>query len=335
MTRYTPQWLQSGSYAASQDRRLLGALWPGPASAGCAVSTPVGTMNVNVAPGSVAVPSQNNTGSSLCTSDAIETVTLPAAPPSGTNRIDLIICRPRGTDLDGGGNNDFIFDSVQGSAVASPSVPATPAGTVALATVYLTGGSASIAAANINDVRPWGLSVGGAQALPPPVTTGATVQTFTDGGGNLWVAKAGVFGGAWRPARDVLQVAVHRSLAFTINGQQTLLMDVNDYNPFAIYGSPGQFTVPVAGLWRFDEVIAATATAANQWIQANLNVNGSLVFQTQGVTGGANWFACVCYGVRNCAVGDTIQTNMNSSTSLNGQNLLAITRASCQYLGTG
>ena len=28
MTRYTPQWFQAGSYAASVDRRLIGALWP-------------------------------------------------------------------------------------------------------------------------------------------------------------------------------------------------------------------------------------------------------------------------------------------------------------------
>ena len=29
MTRYTPQWLQAGSYAGAYDRRLIGALWPG------------------------------------------------------------------------------------------------------------------------------------------------------------------------------------------------------------------------------------------------------------------------------------------------------------------
>ena len=43
-------------------------------------------MTVNVAAGQVAVPTQNNTGSTLCTSDAVEVVTLAAAPASGTNR---------------------------------------------------------------------------------------------------------------------------------------------------------------------------------------------------------------------------------------------------------
>lgn len=158
MTRFTPQWLQAGSYAASQDRRLIGALWPAPASAGCAVTASAG-MVVNVAAGQVAVPSQNNTGSTLCSSDAVEAVTVPAAPGSGTNRIDLIVCQPRGNDLDGGANTDFIFTSVQGVAVASPVAPATPAGTVALAQILITGGSAAIAGANITDVRPGGLAV--------------------------------------------------------------------------------------------------------------------------------------------------------------------------------
>jgi hypothetical protein len=158
MTRFTPLWLQSGSYAGSQDRRLIGALWPAPASNGCAV-TQGSAMTVNVAAGSVAVPTANNTGSTLCASDAPETVTLTAAPPSGSNRIDLIICRPRGTDLDGGANNDWIFDFVTGTAAATPTVPATPAGTVALAQIYVGGGVASIISANITDVRPSGLAV--------------------------------------------------------------------------------------------------------------------------------------------------------------------------------
>lgn len=157
MTRYAPAWLQAGSYAASVDRRVLGALWPTPASSGCQVTA--GTaMQVLVQPGSVAVPSQNNTGTTLCASDATEAVTIAAAPASGTNRYDVIICRPRGNDLDGGANNDFIFDVVVGTALASPVVPATPAGTVALANVFVPGGSASVIAGNITDVRPGNLA---------------------------------------------------------------------------------------------------------------------------------------------------------------------------------
>jgi hypothetical protein len=115
-------------------------------------------MTVNIAIGQVAVPSQNNTGSTLCSSDATDQVTLTAA--NGTNpRIDVVTCHPRGNDLDGGGNNDFIFDFVTGTPAASPTVPATPAGQVALAQILVPAQSASISAGNITDVRPGGLSV--------------------------------------------------------------------------------------------------------------------------------------------------------------------------------
>src|SRR5262252_4546785 len=119
MTRYTPLWEQAGSYAAAVDRRLLGALWPAAAVTGCAVTVSSG-MTVNVAAGQVSVPTANSTGSVLCSSDAVEPVTLAAAPGAGTNRYDVVICQARGNDLDGGANNDFIFTTVTGTAAASP-----------------------------------------------------------------------------------------------------------------------------------------------------------------------------------------------------------------------
>jgi hypothetical protein len=171
MTRYTPLWLQAGSYAASVDRRLMGALWPNAASTGCLVTLASG-MTVNIAPGTVAVPTQNATGSTLCVSDAIEQVTLAGAPASGSNRYDLIICQPRGNDLDAGANNDFIFTTVTGVAAATPTPPAVPAGAAALAQIYVPGGSASITAGNIVDRRPGGLPI------PPVAGTGSYPRGF-------------------------------------------------------------------------------------------------------------------------------------------------------------
>lgn len=159
MTRYTPQWLQAGSYAASVDRRLIGALWPTAASSGGAATVQAGTMSVNVAAGQVAVPSQNSTGSTLCSWDAPETVTHAAAGGSGQNRIDVITCHPRGNDLDGGANNDFIIDIVQGTTVTGTATPpAVPAGQVGLYQVAIAGGSAALVAGNLTDVRPGGLA---------------------------------------------------------------------------------------------------------------------------------------------------------------------------------
>jgi hypothetical protein len=102
----------------------------------------------------------------LCTSDAIETVTLAPAPPANTDRVDLVVCHPRSVDLDGSSSQeDFIFEVVAGAEGAPPGVaPAVPAGTVALAQVHVVGGSATIAAGNITDRRPPGL------AIPTPAT---------------------------------------------------------------------------------------------------------------------------------------------------------------------
>ena len=211
MTRYTPLWEQAGSYAASVDRRLISSLWPLPASSGCALTAVAGTMQVNIAAGMVAVPSQNSTGSTLCVSDAVETVTFTAAPPSGQNRIDLITCHPRATDLDGGSNNDFIFDIVAGTPAASPVVPALPAGQVLLGQVLVPGGSAAVTQANITDLRPSGLllprgyitsltgpaatvSAGGSLttvlSLPTPVVVGRRYRVSGFGRGQQLTAQS-------------------------------------------------------------------------------------------------------------------------------------------------
>jgi hypothetical protein len=181
VTRYAPQWLQSGSYAASLDRRLIGALWPSPASSGCAV-TAVGTgMDLHVDPGQVAVPSANGTGTVLCTSDAVETLSgtsgIAPAPPVGTDRVDLIVCQPRSADLDGTSTQeDFIFAVVRGADGPPPgAAPMAPAGTVELAQVHVVGGSASLAPANVYDRRPFGL------AVPPTIAASCryTLTSFT------------------------------------------------------------------------------------------------------------------------------------------------------------
>ena len=154
MTRQTPNWLQQGSYAASVDRRLPGMIWPTAACYGGVVTVSSG-MTVNIAVGSIAVPTANNTGTAVCCWDAVEQCTLAAAPASGSNRYDLVVCQLRGNDIDGGANNDFLFVNVTGTAAATPTVPAVPNNAVAVAQIYVPGGSASIAGGNITDVRPY------------------------------------------------------------------------------------------------------------------------------------------------------------------------------------
>jgi hypothetical protein len=125
-------------------------------------------MSVEAAPGSVAVPAANGTGSVLCPWDAPEVVNLNPSPPSGTNRIDLIVCQANGQDIDGGTVDAFVITFTAGAEApaGSEAPPAVPAGAVALARVKINGGAAAIVAADITDTRPGGLAV----PLAPPVS---------------------------------------------------------------------------------------------------------------------------------------------------------------------
>ena len=214
MTRYVPQWLQAGSYAALQDRRLLGALWPTAASSGCAV-TPATAMTLNIAAGVVAVPTQNGTGTTLCYSDATEQVTLVTAP-GANSRIDLVICRPRGTDLDGGANNDFVFDTVTGTVAGSPAVPATPAGTAVLAQILVGTGVATITAGNITDVRPGALAVPNFPVAPAGDTAWTTVPSFTNSWSAFSPAPAYIQLGRIVYLRGIMNAGTAASSAFTL-----------------------------------------------------------------------------------------------------------------------
>jgi hypothetical protein len=128
-------------------------------------------MSVQAAPGAVAVPAANGTGSVLCSWDAPETVNLNPSPPSGTNRIDLIVCQSHGQDIDGGTVDDFVITFVAGAEAATPTPPAVPPGAAALAQVMINGGAAAVAAADITDTRPGNLAVGASFA---PVRYSAT-----------------------------------------------------------------------------------------------------------------------------------------------------------------
>jgi microcystin-dependent protein len=162
MTRFTPLWLQGGNYAASVDRRLIGALWPEPRCDGMTVLAGAG-MAVTVDPGMAAVPTSNGTGSTLCVADAQESLSwAQPAPPSGQDRYDLIIVRPRATDIDGAVDNDWIWDIEYGvvAATGQAVVPPAPGGTIPLASHLTVGGSAAVDPTKIADLRPQSLVVG-------------------------------------------------------------------------------------------------------------------------------------------------------------------------------
>jgi hypothetical protein len=274
MTRHTPQYLQAGTYPADDDRRLIGALWPTPASSGCAVTAEPAAMKVNIAPGQVAVPTPNNTGSILCTSDAVEQVDVPPAPGSGLNRYDMVICQVRSGDIGVGTGDDFIFNVVSGGAVASP-VPPTgpPQGSVALAHIYVPGNSAAVDPANITDRRPFALAVSPGSVMPPPLASTDPFRSFTDASGEVWVARGAIAGGVWRRARDVLRCRFHREAPATgaNTAWQDIALNIGEYDNYQLYNAnTGVITLPLPGNWRISMQIGVSATASNQYCQCGI-----------------------------------------------------------------
>ena len=189
MTRYTPLWLQAGSYPAAGDRRLISAIWPAATVSGCAVTVQA-NMNLNVGVGWVVVPTANNTGSVLCASDSIEVVTLGTAPGAGTNRIDVVACTVTSTDIGTTAGDAFSFTAIAGTPAASPVAPTVPAGSVAIAQVLVIGGQATVQAGNITDRR----ALGGAdahtevyqsavQSIPNAAQTAVVYDTVEGGAG--------------------------------------------------------------------------------------------------------------------------------------------------------
>lgn len=153
MTRLAPLWQQNNTYPAAVDRGLLTALFPAGTSTGHTVTTVNNTMNVSIAAGTTMVPMASNAGTELCRSDAADVLTLTTAPGAGLQRIDVICVQPRDSAVDAGGNDDFIFSTVIGTAAASAVAPAVPAGRVALAQVLIPGTVVNLNTATVTDRR--------------------------------------------------------------------------------------------------------------------------------------------------------------------------------------
>lgn len=249
MTRFMPQWLQDATYPASVDRRIFSALFPGPAVRGGAVR-PTAGMGLQVDAGQAAIPAPNGTGSVLCTWDAPEIVTLDPSPPSGTNRMDLVVVTVTGADIGAGSVDEFLVTKIRGAEGSLPSPPAVPPGSVALAQVAVSGGVASVTAANVTDRR---IQLG--RPLDPPMFTGAEprgVASCTDQNGDVWVAKASVNGGRWMRATDALHVRVGRSAAWTTSTTYIPFgFDTSGDDLLGLFDFPAMNAmIPVDGLYK-------------------------------------------------------------------------------------
>ena len=174
--------------------------------------------------------------------------------------------------------------------------------------------------------------------FPAPVTSGTTTQTYQDPYGSWWVAKNGVSGGAWKRATDVLHASYYRTATFTTPanapaafGYNALLSDA-----YGLYNSgTGVATFPVAGWWRLESWLGASATATGQWLNCIIQIGGVNAASTQTWASAAGFVVSNASLVRPVAANDTWTTFMNSSVALTGRANADTSRMTIDYLGSG
>jgi len=155
--RTPPSWLQNGTHPAENDRLTMQAVFSstGVIGASSLAVTQSGTpgMSVQIATGwaSIIGTTQANMGVYTVYNDAAASAAIATADPTNP-RIDLVCITVNDAYYTGSLNN-CVVNVVTGTPAASPSVPATPANSVALARVAVAANATSITNSNITDVR--------------------------------------------------------------------------------------------------------------------------------------------------------------------------------------
>lgn len=170
MTVLLPIWLQSGSYSAELDRRVISSFGV-PAGGGSLSSrsgvlpgvggelavTALGTpnMSVNVASGTALVSGtfSGTQGTYLVTNDGTVNISIGAANASQP-RIDIIVFEVLDSSYSGSSNLAQLR-VVAGTPASSPVPAVTPASSIVLAQVRVNANATSITTGNITAVRPW------------------------------------------------------------------------------------------------------------------------------------------------------------------------------------
>ena len=153
--RTPPSWLQNGSHPAENDRLTTQAIWK---TTGIINATDLqitqnggGNMSVNVSSGYAAIvgTTQTNMGTYMCYNDASTNLTISTSSPSNP-RIDLVVVTINDAYYTGTLNN-VSFQVIAGTPAASPTVPATPANSLALGQIAVGTSVTSILTANITN----------------------------------------------------------------------------------------------------------------------------------------------------------------------------------------
>lgn len=180
-------------------------------------------------------------------------------------------------------------------------------------------------------------------ALPAPLTSGSTVQSFTDSLGDLWVAKNGVYGGAYKRARDVLHCKIMRgsNVALTSGSNQGVAFDTipAGYDPYGMTALPG-ITVPVAGLYLVYCQLSVTTTATTGGLLYLLMTAAgvNIAWSNQAWPGLAQPNMVYSAPIVRLTAGQQVTATVQptpASCTLQGAAANFLTYMSVDYLGTG
>ena len=176
--RTPPSWLQNGSHPAENDRLTTQAIWKttGVINSGdyniTQNSTP--NMSINIAAGWAAIvgTSTSTQGVYMTYNDATTNVSIATANTSNP-RIDLV-CITVSDAFYAGTVNNVAFNVVTGTPSSSPTVPATPANSIALGQIAVGTAVTSIVTANITNYN----TLATAPFLTPTSTNTVTNKTL-------------------------------------------------------------------------------------------------------------------------------------------------------------
>lgn len=139
-----------------------GGILTGGVSGGNLTAAVSSGLSFTVADGAAVVPAASGDGSYLAVSNASQTLTCAAADPSNP-RIDLVCIQV----VDNGNNTSYAeLVIVEGTPAATPAVPATPSGALALYQVAVAAGATTLSSGNLTDVRTWTAAPGGVIRCP-------------------------------------------------------------------------------------------------------------------------------------------------------------------------
>jgi hypothetical protein len=173
-------------------------------------------------------------------------------------------------------------------------------------------------------------------ALPPP-TASATIVSYTDPSGEVWVAKAGVNAGAWARARDVYYAYVARNAAYTCPAGGNFVWDIALRDVYGINPGPGAtFTVPFAGLYEIDAFIVLNFGGAGQNEALYLQTSGGHTIYQQTTSRAAEATLGRLHLLYYAAGADTAAVYTSNAYGIGVQSL-AIYPTYCmfRYIGTG